>query len=88
MELVGLVAVVVAFVGMASIHAFQQPPFAPPDETAHIGYAHDVADFRLPEIDRAAWFVIPLARAKILAGQRPFLDRLESLCDGRSPSIG
>ncbi|MDR3488891.1 MAG: NUDIX domain-containing protein [Bradyrhizobium sp.] len=42
----------------------------------------------VPEIDRAAWFVIPLAREKILAGQRPFLDRLESLCDGRSPSIG
>ena len=42
----------------------------------------------VPEIDRSAWFVIPLARAKILAGQRPFLDRLESLCDGRSPSIG
>lgn len=52
-EIVGLVAVVVAFVGMASVHAFQQPPFAPPDETAHLGYAHEVADFRLPEIDRA-----------------------------------
>ncbi|WP_117000105.1 hypothetical protein [Desertimonas flava] len=52
-ELIGLVAVVVAFIGMASIHAFQQPPFAPPDETAHLGYAHEIADFRLPEIDRA-----------------------------------
>jgi predicted NUDIX family NTP pyrophosphohydrolase len=33
----------------------------------------------VPEIDRAAWFAIPLAREKILAGQRPFLDRLEML---------
>jgi predicted NUDIX family NTP pyrophosphohydrolase len=30
-----------------------------------------------PEIDRAAWFPLPLAREKIIAGQRPFLDRLE-----------
>jgi predicted NUDIX family NTP pyrophosphohydrolase len=42
----------------------------------------------VPEIDRAAWFVIPFAREKILAGQRPFLDRLESLCNDRSPSNG
>ncbi|WP_291686447.1 NUDIX domain-containing protein [Bradyrhizobium sp.] len=33
----------------------------------------------VPEIDRAEWFTIPLAREKILAGQRPFLDRLERL---------
>jgi len=32
-----------------------------------------------PEIDRAAWFAIPLAREKILASQRAFLDRLEML---------
>jgi predicted NUDIX family NTP pyrophosphohydrolase len=32
-----------------------------------------------PEIDRAAWFALPLAREKILASQRPFLDRLETL---------
>ena len=32
-----------------------------------------------PEIDRAAWFALPLAREKILASQRPFLDRLEML---------
>ncbi len=32
-----------------------------------------------PEIDRAAWFAIPLAREKILASQRPFLDRLEDI---------
>ena len=29
-----------------------------------------------PEIDRAEWFDLPIARAKILEGQRPFLDRL------------
>ena len=29
-----------------------------------------------PEIDRGAWFPIEEARARLLAGQRPFLDRL------------
>ena len=29
-----------------------------------------------PEIDRAGWFDLPVAHAKILEGQRPFLDRL------------
>lgn len=43
---------------------------------------------QVPEIDRAAWFAIPLAREKILASQRPFLDRLEPLCNGGSPSNG
>jgi predicted NUDIX family NTP pyrophosphohydrolase len=33
----------------------------------------------VPEIDRAAWFTLPVARQKILASQRPFLDRLEML---------
>jgi predicted NUDIX family NTP pyrophosphohydrolase len=33
----------------------------------------------VPEIDRAAWFALPLARQKILASQQPFLDRLEGL---------
>jgi predicted NUDIX family NTP pyrophosphohydrolase len=30
-----------------------------------------------PEVDRAAWFDLAEARAKILNGQAPFLDRLE-----------
>jgi predicted NUDIX family NTP pyrophosphohydrolase len=34
---------------------------------------------QVPEIDRAAWFALALARQKIIAGQRPFLDRLEQL---------
>jgi predicted NUDIX family NTP pyrophosphohydrolase len=34
---------------------------------------------RIPEIDRAEWFGVPLAREKILASQGPFLDRLEEL---------
>lgn len=34
---------------------------------------------RVPEIDRAAWLPLPIARQKILAGQRPLLDRLEKL---------
>jgi predicted NUDIX family NTP pyrophosphohydrolase len=29
-----------------------------------------------PEIDRAGWFTIPVAREKIVPGQRVFLDRL------------
>jgi predicted NUDIX family NTP pyrophosphohydrolase len=29
-----------------------------------------------PEVDRAEWFPIPVARQKIVAGQVPFLDRL------------
>ena len=33
----------------------------------------------IPEIDRAAWFDLPLARKKILASQQPFLDRLKRL---------
>lgn len=32
-----------------------------------------------PEVDRATWFTLPVARQKILAGQRPFLDELETL---------
>jgi predicted NUDIX family NTP pyrophosphohydrolase len=43
---------------------------------------------RVPEIDRAAWFTLPFARQRVLAGQQPFLDRLESLCNGTSPSKG
>jgi predicted NUDIX family NTP pyrophosphohydrolase len=34
---------------------------------------------RFPEVDRAAWFGLPLARTKILAGQLPLLDRLAAL---------
>jgi predicted NUDIX family NTP pyrophosphohydrolase len=30
----------------------------------------------VPEVDRAAWFSIDEARSKLLASQRPFLDRL------------
>ena len=33
---------------------------------------------RFPEVDRAAWLDLPLARKKILASQRPLLDRLET----------
>lgn len=29
-----------------------------------------------PEVDRAEWFSIPIAREKIVAGQKPFLERL------------
>ncbi len=38
-----------------------------------------------PEIDRAEWFPLAQARAKIIPAQRPFLDRLEAFVadDGR-----
>jgi predicted NUDIX family NTP pyrophosphohydrolase len=29
-----------------------------------------------PEIDRAAWWAVEVARDKLVRGQRPFLDRL------------
>ena len=32
-----------------------------------------------PEIDRAGWFTLQVARAKLVKGQRPFVDRLEDL---------
>ena len=32
-----------------------------------------------PEVDRAAWFSLDEARRKILAGQRPLIDRLERM---------
>jgi predicted NUDIX family NTP pyrophosphohydrolase len=34
---------------------------------------------RFPEIDRAEWFPVDLARAKMLPAQLPLLDRLEEL---------
>ena len=47
---VGLAGAIVLFVGIALLFAFEQPPFVAPDETAHVGYAHEIADFDLPEI--------------------------------------
>ena len=32
-----------------------------------------------PEVDRAEWFSIPVAREKIIVGQRPFIERLVDL---------
>jgi len=32
-----------------------------------------------PEVDRVAWFPLAIARTKILDGQRPLLDRIETL---------
>ena len=39
---------------------------------------------RFPEVDRAAWFSPAEAHKKILAGQRPFIDRLARLLAGGS----
>lgn len=38
-----------------------------------------------PEVDRAGWFSVAEARHKIVAGQRPFLDRLEALLSVSGP---
>lgn len=35
-----------------------------------------------PEVDRAGWFALPLARRKILKSQLPLLDALEGLVGG------
>ncbi len=35
-----------------------------------------------PEVDRAGWFDLEEARAKLLRGQVPFLDRLSDLLEG------
>lgn len=51
---VGLIGIVVAFIGIGSLHALQLPPFWATDETAHVGYAHEVASFHLPEITTIA----------------------------------
>jgi predicted NUDIX family NTP pyrophosphohydrolase len=37
-----------------------------------------------PEVDRAGWFALPLARRKILPSQLPFLDRLADAVGGPS----
>ena len=40
-----------------------------------------------PEVDRAGWFALPEARAKILKGQIPFLDRLMEKLSADRPEI-
>jgi len=32
-----------------------------------------------PEVDRGAWFDLPIARTKLQPGQRGFLDQLQQL---------
>lgn len=51
--MVALTGIVVTFVGITAMFAFQQAPFYDADEKAHVGYAHEVADLRLPEIERS-----------------------------------
>jgi len=45
-----------------------------PPRSGHLG--------TFPEVDRADWFDLDTARVKLLAGQVPFLDRLEAALDG------
>jgi hypothetical protein len=47
---IGVAGAVIVFVGIALLFAFEQPPFVAPDETAHVGYAHEIARFDLPEV--------------------------------------
>lgn len=39
---------------IATLFAFQQPPFYDADEKAHLAYAHEIASFHLPEIETRA----------------------------------
>lgn len=50
-EIVGLAAVLVVFVSISALFALGRPYFAGTDESAHLGYAHVVADFGLPTIE-------------------------------------
>ncbi len=44
-------------------------------------------DFKeYPEIDRVGWFSVSRARAKLLKGQRPLLDRLMQVLEGDAPA--
>lgn len=47
----GVLAVVIVFWSAGALHAFATPPFAPPDETAHVGYALELSEGRIPLID-------------------------------------
>lgn len=42
----------------------------------------------IPEIDRVAWFDLAAARVKLLAGQRPLLDRLEGALSAQGRPAG
>jgi hypothetical protein len=49
---IGVAGAVIVFLGIALLFAFEQPPFVAPDETAHVGYAHEIAGFELPEVTK------------------------------------
>jgi hypothetical protein len=49
---IGVAGAVIVFVGIALLFAFEQPPFVAPDETAHVGYAHEIAGFELPAVTK------------------------------------
>jgi hypothetical protein len=46
----GAIGAVLTFVGFATFAALQQVPFKLTDESAHLGYAHHVAGWQLPDI--------------------------------------
>lgn len=47
---IGVVGAVLVFAGASLAFAFNQPPFVPADETAHLGYAQELAHLDLPEV--------------------------------------
>jgi Predicted membrane protein (DUF2142) len=61
-HVVGLIGIVMAFVAIGALFAFEQPPFVEADETAHVAYAHAIADLHLPRIDER---IFPPASASI-----------------------
>jgi hypothetical protein len=48
--MLGAAAAIATFVSIALLYAFEHTPFAAPAETAHVGYAHEIARGRLPEV--------------------------------------
>lgn len=50
-ELFGLIALVVLFIGIGGLFVTGRTQFLGTDETAHLGYAHAIADFTLPTIE-------------------------------------
>jgi predicted NUDIX family NTP pyrophosphohydrolase len=60
------------------------PERAPPSNTFELEWpprSGRTATF--PEIDRAEWMTLPLARVKVLEAQRALLDRLEAIVSAR-----
>ena len=63
--------------------AFQQAPFYDADEKAHLGYAHEIADLRLPEIERQP--EVPASATQWQVERSTGRDLRYRACVGRQP---